>query len=205
MKKIMLVLLSASFLTGCGSKEDANEANFSAAFNTYFEKQDELCFRIGQSFPVEIEFKPKYPTLGGHDKFQGLVATGLVAQEDILVNEEVYFQAKGLPDKKVQGKRYSLTDAGKSVFKEDSETKSSGGKICYGKKSLDKVVKWELGDSPFGKYTRITYLYKIDNLASWAKNPEFLATRRDVAQEIEGIGKEKSRNAVLTNLGWEIK
>jgi len=43
------------------------------------------------------------------------------------------------------------------------------------------------------------------NLPNWAKNPEFVATQLGVAKEVEGIGKEKSRRAVLTNLGWEIK
>lgn len=199
----MLLILSTSFLTGCGSKEDANEANFSAAFNTYFEKQDELCFGIGQSFPVELSFNPKYPDSGWHGQFKGLVAVGLLAQEEVLVNEKSYF--KNIPDKKVQGKRYSLTDAGKSVFKEDANKKNSGGKICYGKKSLDKVVKWELRESSFGKDTLVIYLYKIDNLPNWAKNPDFLATQLGVAKEVEGISKEQSRRAVLTNLGWEIK
>lgn len=42
-------------LTGCGSKEDANEKNFGAAISRFVEQSNELCmgFRVNQ-WPIDL-------------------------------------------------------------------------------------------------------------------------------------------------------
>jgi outer membrane protein OmpA-like peptidoglycan-associated protein len=75
---------------------------------------------------------------------------------------------------KAKIKRYTLTDAAKP-FAQEKEVASIGlnGKttekqtdLCWGKKALDKIVKWE-GPMKFGDYQEagITYTYKVNNLA----------------------------------------
>ena len=75
--------------------------------------------------------------------------------------------------------------------------------LCWGKRVLDKVVKWDapmkLGD---WQETHVTYTFKIENLAEWAKNPEVQEAFPSIKKTIEG-DKELGLNVHLTSEGWE--
>jgi hypothetical protein len=114
---------------------------------------------------------------------------------------------------KFKVKRYVLTDAAKPFeqikevesFGMNGKTKGTQTDLCWGKKALDKVVKWE-GPMKFGDYqeAKVTYHYKIKELADWAKKPEFLAAFPYVGQIIEGAEKKDEKHGVkLTSVGWE--
>ncbi|WP_083953716.1 hypothetical protein [Thauera butanivorans] len=79
--------------------------------------------------------------------------------------------------------------------------------LCWGKKALDKIMKWE-GPMKFGDYQEagITYTYKVNNLADWAKKPEVQAAFPVVKSVLDGAGSKESKHAVkLTSQGWEAK
>ena len=80
------------------------------------------------------------------------------------------------------------------------------GELCYGKITLDEVVKWE-GPMEMGKYQEaiVIYRYKIENLADWAKKSEIQAAFPDVAKIIAGDRKEEKKAIVkLTRESWEV-
>jgi hypothetical protein len=112
-------------------------------------------------------------------------------------------------------KRYSLSDMGKKFYRKKEITeysvggqrKAMQGDICYGKKSIASIVKWE-GPMKFGDYqeANVKYLYKIDGLADWANKPEIQAAFPFVAQIINNAGKkEQALGVKLTSIGWEPK
>ena len=217
MKKrvIFTVVLSACVLAGCGSKQDVNEKNFGAAISQYLDKKGELCLGVDEwPFDVDkrdLEMQKTLPT-GKAAQMEALASVGFVSGTDTEVEVKGWFSTKG---QKANVKRYVLTDAGKKFYIEQ-EAKSVGldgvkkimkGDICYGKKSLDKVVKWE-GPMKLGDYQEATvkYLYNIDGLADWTKKAEIQTAFPYIVRVIDGAGKEEARGIVkLTSEGWEHK
>lgn len=217
MKNIaILVALSVATLTACGSKNDANEKNFSAAMTQYFDKKGDLCLNT-KRWPVdlsEMELRwQKTSQAGSANQMAALEAAGLVKGED---TEVEVMGIMGRPTgAKTKIKRYTLTDAAKP-FAQEKEVASIGlngnttkilTDLCWGKKVLDKIVKWE-GPMKFGDYqeARITYTYKVNNLADWAKKPEVQAAFPAVKIILDGVGSKESKHTIkLTSQGWEAK
>lgn len=216
MRRAIVVLFGVAFLTGCGNKQDANEKNFGAAIGQYLDKKGELCLDF-KKWPVDVSemdlrMQKIIPT-GKVEQMEALAAVGLVSGVDAEVEERRFGGAGQPTGRKFKVKRYTLTDAAKPFEKQtENEYVGINGKVketltnlCYGKKALDKVVKWE-GPMKFGDYqgASVKYLYKVDGVASWAKNPEFLAAFPYVRQVIEAAGKkEQTHGVTLTNIGWE--
>jgi hypothetical protein len=207
---ILLVAIVAITLTGCGSKTDASKKNFSAALNQYFDKQGDLCLRA-EKWPVKVDsmdmiFEKSFSN-GTANKMTALEAVGLVKEIDVDNAQGNNNKPKG-GDSKV--KQYELTDAAKKFYQEKVVNDGIGeedrveGKLCWGKRALDKVIKWEGPMEFFGhKGARVVYTYKIDNLADWAKNPAIQAAYPDVKSTLKGVGKEEDHDLGLTSEGWE--
>jgi hypothetical protein len=66
-------------------------------------------------------------------------------------------------------KRYELAAAGQKYFQHYPTAIGQANGFCYGQKQVDSIVKW---DEPVmqGSYsvTRVTYTYKLGQLADWA-------------------------------------
>jgi hypothetical protein len=202
-------LTGLALLSACGSKTDANEKNFGAALTQYFEKKGDLCLGMTK-WPVDVTeadqlAKKSWPG-GVADRMAALETLGLVKAEDAEVGTGA----------KAKVRRYALTDAAKPFVHEreavrvvgmGSSEKTKLTDLCWGKKTLDKVVKWE-GPLKLGDYQEasVTYTYKIDQLADWAKKPEFQAAFIGAKEMINAAGSKESRHGVkLTSAGWEAK
>ncbi len=214
-KSVMCAAISgAMILAGCGSKQDANEKNFSAAISQYLDARGELCLRLN-NWPVdvtemELRYKKTMPA-GTAGQMEALEAVGLVSGVEAEVDQLslLYNKPTG---KKFKVKRYDMTDAGKKFYREKlvnqisihGEKKIMQGDLCYGKMSLDKIIKWE-GPMKFGDYQQATvrYRYKIDDLADWTKKPEFQVAFPRVAKITDETGRQEQMGVKLTNLGWE--
>jgi len=201
-KIAILAAISAITLAACGSKTDANEKNFGAALTQYLDKTGDLCLDIPRpsnghkSVEIgDIDYIWE-KTMGKSTGFR----PGLVAQMGAL---EVVGLAKGEEigvGKEGKKKRYTLTDAAKPFMQEKVG-------LCWGKAALDKVVKWE-GPMKFGDYQEagVSYTYKVNNLADWAKNSEIQAAFPQVKLILDGEGSKQEKHAVkLTSQGWEAK
>jgi hypothetical protein len=203
----------AVLLAGCGSKTDANEKNFSAAIEQYLDKKGELCLNITR-WPVDVDamelrLQKTLPTATA-GRMAALEAVGLVTGADIEI-EAVGFDGKpngGM----LKVKRYTMTDAAKPFarteeverFGAKGKTRETRTDLCWGKKVLHNVVKWE-GPRTFGDYQEalVQYQYKIDGLAEWAKKPEFLVAFPGIGRMVDDPAKKEQHIVKLTNLGWE--
>lgn len=116
---------------------------------------------------------------------------------------------------KFKVKRYTLTDAAKKYVREkEVENFGMGGPVkgkqtdlCWGKKALEKVVKWE-GPMKLGDYQEalVTYTYKINDLADWAKKPDVQNVYPVIGRLAQGEKSLEEKHAVkLTSNGWEAK
>ncbi len=162
---------------------------------------------------MDLRLQKSLPT-GTAGQMEALATVGLASGTDVEVDQIGMFDNKPT-GRKFKVKRYVLTEAGKKFYREQEVTqiglggskKVMQGDLCYGKKALAKVVKWE-GPMKFGDYqeANVKYLYKIDNLADWTKKPEFLAAFPYVGQIIEAAEtKEQQGGVKLTSAGWEPK
>lgn len=219
MKKILAlgIVAGAVSLTACGNKTDANEKNFGAALTQYFDKKGDLCLNT-KRWPVDLSEMDlrlqKTMQAGSANQMAALEAAGLVKGEDTEVDIMGFMDNKPT-GRKAKVKRYTLTDAAKP-FAQEKNVDSTGlnGKttvkqtdLCWGKKALDKIVKWE-GPMKFGDYQEagITYTYKVNNLADWAKKPDVQAAFPFVKSVLDSAGSKESKHAVkLTSQGWEAK
>ena len=219
-KKITaLVIICAITLTlaACGSKTDANEKNFGAAMTQYFDKKGNLCISTNR-WPVDLtetDFRLKSFSI---NQMTALEAVGLAKGEDTEIDVMSYNNKPTGRTTKI--KRYTLTDAAKPFMQErdtkdvdvaffDSKAEKAKRQIdlCWGKKALDKIVKWE-GQMKLGDYQEatVTYTYKVNNLADWAKKPEIQVAFPAVKNFLDGVGKKETKHGVkLTSLGWEAR
>ena len=205
MKKWLALCLTVTFISGCGSKMDANGKNFRAALETYFEQDGQLCLAHFETWPVEVNADPFWKDR--KIRIQALVDAGIASH----LGTETRTGILG----KQTVSRYQLTDLGRTHFRKAENTqaattpeatKEEVGELCYGKITLDEVVKWE-GPMENGKYQEaiVIYRYKIENLADWAKKPEVQTAFPDVGNIIAGNQKNELRKKVkLTSEGWEV-
>lgn len=212
MKKTIICATAASMaLIACGSKTDANDKNFSAALTQYFDKKGALC--LGENrWPVDLsEMDVKLRNSAPFTKaarMSALEAAGLAKSADVEV------EGKGFDGKpnglKFKVKRYELTDQAKP-FAQSSEVSRFGGAketqtdLCWGKKALDKIVKWE-GPMKLGDYqeAKVRFHYRIDALAEWAKRADIQTAYPAVKTVIDSAGnKEEAHGVKLTSDGWE--
>lgn len=215
-KIAILVALGAVTLTACGSKTDANEKNFSAAMNQYFDKKGNLCLNT-KEWPVdlkEIDLRlQKTMPNGSASRMAALEVAGLVKGEETEV-DVMGIMGKPTGDKE-KIKRYTLTDKAKPFLQErevdllglDGERTEKQVDLCWGKQALDRIVKWE-GPMQFGDYKEamITYTYKVLNIADWAKMPEVQAAFPALKRILDGAASKESTHVVkLTSQGWEAK
>lgn len=183
-------------LTACGGRTAANSKNFSAAISEYLKDEGELCLSIDR-WPVDAGSE-----LGNARLFQqmeALEAAGLV------VGEQVGWG--GITS--AVTKRYTPADAAEP-FMRDKEVDDLFGRLrvkrlCWGEKTLDKVVKWE-DPIKVDDYQEVSvvYTYKVDNVADWAKDPAVQAAFPEIRNTIAGAGtKEVEHGLTLGSEGWE--
>lgn len=211
MKKIFIAFSFFAILSGCDNKQDANEENFSSAINQYLDKNGELCLTFDQ-WPLDVTEKDltllKSSPTWKAAQAAALQSVGIVSSSDVEVDVPSLFDKSTI--KKVKVKRYEVTDFGMKFFKSKDVPLIMGGTkkigmLCYGGKRVSSIVKWEgprdLGGSHIAK---ISYLFKVDNLADWAKSKVIKTSFPAVASVINGEKKDEEHAVVkLTNLGWE--
>ncbi|WP_434779045.1 hypothetical protein [Neisseria sp. Ec49-e6-T10] len=213
---IALSVICSISIVACSNKTDANEQNFTTAMNQYFDKKGDLCLNI-KKWPVDVSegslgMQNNTPS-SEVNRMVALEAVGLVRGEDAEVQGTNFSGEPNGVIRKV--KRYMLTDAAKNFIQEkDVDSIGMNGKntvrqtkLCWGKQNIDKIVKWE-GPIKLGDYQEvgITYTYKINNIADWAKKPEIQAAFPEVKNIIDNESSREIKHGIkLTSQGWEAK
>jgi hypothetical protein len=189
-------LISVATLSACGSKSDVNETNFKSAVAQYYEKKGDLCLGATR-WPIVLSESRIRDNDRYVQKVKALEAIGLIKGEE---TEEVV-----TPTFKRKAVRYTLTDAAKPYIQETIEDEKKFIDLCWGKKRVDKVVKW-LGPKVSGNYQEalVIHTYKVIDVANWAKKPEIQAAFPEIKKTLDEAGKnEVGHPVVLTSLGWE--
>ncbi len=215
MKKLLLTPIALIFLSACSGKDDPNEKNFGAAIDAYLNKKGELCLNP-ETWPVEVTEMDKqigssFGIPSKFDRMNALASQGLATSNEI---DKPQVSFMGQPTgSSVKVTQYALSDKGKSFFRErqgalskpkDGETR---GDLCYAKRAVEKIVKWE-GPMKFGNYQEagVKYLYRIVDLADWAKTPEIQTAFPSIKEWLDGAGNtQQSHTVKLTSEGWEAK
>ena len=211
MKKSLpwLALFSVLLLVSCGSKNDANEKNFSEALDSYLATKGQLCLGIPSTWPVDLNEAARRSGMGTAAEMAALEKADLVRSHE---TETEY--TPPLSSRPVRAKvlRYELTDNGKTFYREKDRLGLAGNKqvqgdLCYGQQVLDKIVNWQ-GPTPAGdsKEATVFYTYRIKNLADWTKNPDIQKVFPGIVSTIDGAGKaQMNQSLTLTNQGWQAK
>ncbi len=213
MRKAIFLAFVVVAVCGCSDKTDPNEKNFRSAVDAYLSKKGSLCLN-DQAWPVELNELDKKigSSLGGAgpaSRMEALTSQGLAAASEI---DKPILSYGGKSTGRTQPvTRYELTEKGKQYFHESTGSYGKPkegevrGELCYGKKAVDKVVKWE-GPMKLGEYQAATvkYLYKVDNIADWAKSSEIQSAFPSVKDWVDGAGNKQQSHVVrLTSIGWE--
>ncbi len=196
------VALSAS-LSACDSRTAANKKNFGMTVTQYFDKKGDMCLDP-MKWPVDVyETDMRQQKLfpdGVAGQMAALEAVGLARGEDMeLPGTFVDGKPNGL---KVKVRRYTMTDAAKPYL---HVTAKQQQRVCWGRKSLDKVVRWadpsKVGDH---EESAVLYTYKLSNVAGWARKPQVKEAFPVLGRTVDGEHTQQEKLYVkLTPQGWE--
>lgn len=96
--------------------------------------------------------------------------------------------------------RVELTDKGQPFYRAITFNSSEGlrAAFCYGKKMLDSIdaVRDE-AETDGKKLASVTYTYHVQDIAPWARTPEFAAAYPNVAEEIKSLDSVKTAQALF--------
>jgi len=199
---VCCVTLSAA-LSACDSKTSANEKNFGAAVTRYFDKKGDLCLEPVK-WPVDVyetdlRQQKMYPD-GVAGQMAALEAAGLAKGED---TELPGIFVDGKPNgARVKVRRYTVTDAAQPYLSKDP---AQPPRMCWGRKSLDKVVRWsEPAKTGDHEASSVIYTYKLSNVAAWARKPQVKEAFTTLGRTVDGERTQKEKLSVkLTPQGWE--
>ena len=199
---VLGVALSAS-LSACDSRTAANKKNFGITVTQYFDKKGDMCLDP-MKWPVDVyETDMRQQKLfpdGVAGQMAALEAVGLARGEDMeLPGTFVDGKPNGL---KVKVRRYTMTDAAKPYL---HVTAKQQQRVCWGRKSLDKVVRWadpsKVGDH---EESAVLYTYKLSNVAGWARKPQVKEAFPVLGRTVDGEHTQQEKLYVkLTPQGWE--
>ena len=203
-KTAISIVLGATLvaaLSACDSKTSANEKNFGIAVTQYFDKKGEQCLDPVKwpvdVYEIDVRQQKLYPD-NAAGAMSALESVGLAKGEDM-----------ELPGAVVNGKtsavkvrRYTMTDAVKPYLREKP---GKLPRICWGRKSLSKVIRWadpaKVGDH---EETAVIYTYKLSDVADWARAPKVKEAFPELGRNIDGERSQKEKLYVkLTPNGWE--
>lgn len=192
-------------LSACDSKTSANEKNFGMAVTQYFDKKGDMCLDP-VAWPVDVyetdlRQQKLYPD-GVAGQMAALAAAGLARGEDTeLPGTFVDGKPGGL---KVKVRRYTMLDAAKPFLRAGAGA-AQKPRICWGRKSLDKVLRWadpaKVGDH---EESSVIYTYKLSNVAAWARQAQVKGAFPVLGRTVDGEHTQKEKLYVkLTPQGWE--
>lgn len=196
-------------LAGCQPTDpsaEANDANFTAAVNTYLARRGDLC--VGRTaWPVVVTREEFAQGSRNSLQLPVLEKLHLVSSELVTVDAP---DAK--PGQHTQGRRYQLTEAGRQYFLPRPPHLHADGAgtgdhdFCTAKLTLHKVVRWDPPKAGHdGKETVVSYTYDIAP-APWTADPEARRVFPVIDRMVRGAGVLELKEAmVLTPRGWEAR
>ncbi len=191
-------------LLACNTRKTLNDTNLSSAINQYLQLHGQTCTSIGQAFPVDIS-DSQQSKFGVASRMAALERVGLVQSTNTETTESDIPRIFGGTVRR-SVKRYLPTATGRNYLKQVQTSPIRPAEFCYGTKTVDTIIAWtEPVAIGTATQTRVSYTYKIPDLASWAKNPDVQEQFNDIRTTVRGISKTSELAGLqLTNRGWEV-
>jgi hypothetical protein len=171
-----MVTLTLLLLAGCGGFKKATPENFTRSLNAYYGNHDDCLYPQGLRFPYEES------TVGAaaHDKgLDALVTAGLL---------------KGLEDKDIHVKRYSLTTYGSRV----------PPRFCYGHRVVTSIDGFTPPAVVNGQnVSQVDYHYKMMDVPGWADSDQMRTAFPALAKATSGDAHDRTTLALGPN-GWSV-
>lgn len=205
MKRSMAFFVSCLFLVfGCNNAKKSNDSNFKVAIDRYLTTNGKTCIPVPQSFPIDIPMARLRDSSGTPTEMAALESVGLLQSSNTTAVVHGMLDALRGPTPPQPVKRYELTATGQKYFQQYPTAIGQANGVCYGQKQVDSIVKW---DEPVtqGSYsvTRVTYTYKLEQLADWATQPVIQSTFPVVKTTLAQTKTNQEIDLHLTNKGWE--
>ena len=192
-------------LSGCKNPQKSNEANFKAAINEYLIKHGKTCIPISRPFPFDIPIANLNETAGPVTEMAALERVGLLHSTNTtaVVHGMLDALRGSRPPQAV--KRYEMSSDGQKYFQQYQTAIGQSDGFCYGQKEVNSIVKWdELVKQGDSSVTSVTYTYRIENQADWARQPDVERAFPIIKMTLDQAGTNQTAEAHLTNKGWEI-
>jgi hypothetical protein len=203
MRSLPYVILSGFILlASCNDARKPSDSNFRNVINQYLQNHGQACIWLGQTFPINVSEAQQKLNYGIGTQMSVLERAALVRSIDAVTNIPRIFG--GSTQQHVR--RYEPTEAGNKYLRQTQAVLSQTSGFCYGTKTVDSIISWTApATSGPAKQTEITYTYKIDDLAAWAKRPDIQSEFGDVRVTVNNISKTNETVGLqLTNKGWEV-
>jgi hypothetical protein len=204
MRRVALFSLAiVLWLGGCNGVKKPNADNFTKAINQYLVKNGPACIFFAQTFPIDVLASELKDEFGTPAHMRALEKAGLVRGSDTTAVIHGMMGALGASAPRPV-RRYKLTNQGRKYFQVKPGTLGQSSAFCYGQEQVDSIVKW---DKPTTQdetsVTEVTYTYKFQQLADWAKQPDVKQVFPAIKSIVEQAGANQVIEVHLTNKGWE--
>jgi len=194
MRRAILAALAVTLsFAGCANPKAANDENFTAALNAYFQSSP-VCLKTG-SYPMTlVDPQGNDPTYAQSFSLNkaGLLSFRLTSR---VVNNFFYTTRQNVY-------LYDLAAKAKPYWHADSN------RFCYAKMHVDRIANFTepvasaLADAMM---TQVKYTYYLDDVAPWASNPYVRKYLSAINENLIGQRKEvEMQRLVLTNKGWQV-
>jgi DNA-binding PadR family transcriptional regulator len=189
------VFATLAALAACDGKTAANAKNFGTAVTRYVDKKGDTCLDPVKwpvdVYETDVRQQKLYPD-GVAGQMAALEAAGLARGEDVELPGAL----------KLKVRRYTMTDAAKPYLHAGA---GQAPRLCWGRKSLDKVVRWADPAKVNGhEESAVIYTYKLSNVADWARKPAVKEAFPILGRTVDGEHTQKEKLYVkLTPQGWE--
>ncbi len=204
-KTILLTLPLLVALSGCNNAKKPNVANFTKAINEYFAKHGQECTYFAQTFPIDVPASELKGSSGTAPRMAALERAGLVRGSNTTAVIRGMMGALG-PSAPRPVRRHELTEEGRKFFQVKPGILGQSTAFCYGHEAVDSIVNWTKPESMGSALqTKVTYTYKMPDLAPWAKQADVQQAFGDIRTTVDDISKaHESVSLELTNKGWKV-
>lgn len=172
------VVAIALLLSACSDPKAANEENFSRALQEYFDLE-QACLH----FPADLPWTMPLSMIEFTDweeyqqALQEMTRLGFIEEKATESEYEVLWQDADYPGetRTEPAVEYSLTEKGRQIARPYHDM-VEGTQLCYGHRQLVEVLDFTVPERDFHGTlrSRVSYHYRIDEVADWAANSEVL-------------------------------
>jgi hypothetical protein len=181
-------------LAGCGSDpKAASKANFQAALQGWFDAHPVCAPLVAMG---ELPIVRQTPNHVDGAKIDAAVAAGLLSVEP-------FRAVPRFGTEEADYRRYTPTDAGKAAIRAD-DTGLGGVDICFARRQIESIETFtEPADMAGIRASRVTYRYRLADIAPWTDNAAIKAALPAIGQILAKPTAEAADTLILTNEGWK--